>query len=450
MPDEILKLTPSQIQQEIDAFLASDQFAQMSRNYTYYLGANQTIINQTEKDTEPDNKIAVPFGRKIINTITGYAAKPGLITHTPKDKEDDTKIKEEFELSRETLETNKIFVDTNTGGVGFEVHYVDGDLPEFARVDNRQIFVKYSADIKPVIEYAIRFWEVTGIDSNVIKFADVYYPDEIRNYSKTTGDYILIGEPKQHKYGEVPVVDYQINNERQGVFEAVLLLIDNHDVIISEDIANELGRFADAYLTMSKTLDPEDVDKIKDMKIFDGLGTEGDFIQWLVKTINDAFIQNSADRFERLIYEMSQTPNFNDDKFNQKSGIAIAFALVDFENLVSSIESYFTIGLQKRIRLLNAVNEAMFSGTKPVKMDIKWTRNLPFNFSELADIVVKLMPILSRETLLKLFPAGIIDDVEAEIKRKQEEADEAQKRFNDNLGDGTDDPDDDDEGDDDE
>lgn len=430
----IYRLSDAEILSQINSYTASAQYVQIKRNFTYYLGANQTIINQDDKTTEPDNKIPVSFGRKIINTISGYAAKPGLISFKVKDpgtegdSPKDDLILEEFEKSKEALETNKIFIDANTAGVGYEVHFVDGDIPEFARVDPQQMLVHYSNDIRPVIEWAIRFWSVTDLEGKTVRYADVYYPDKIYKYMNTGGNYILQGKPIEHKYGEVPIVDYQVNNERQGVFEHVLTLVDSHDVIISEDIANELGRFADAYLKLSKKLNPEDIDKIKDMKIFDNLGTEGDFVEWLIKSINDDFVQNSANRFERLIYEMSQTPNFNDEKFNQKSGIAIAFALVDFENLVSSIEAYFTKGLHKRIRLLNTVNQEMKSA-KPVEFHIKWTRNLPFNFGELAEIVVKLMPILSRETLLKLFPAEIIDDVEAEIERKKKEQDEAVARM---------------------
>jgi hypothetical protein len=85
--------------------------------------------------------------------------------------------------------------------------------------------------------------------------------------------------------------------------------------------------------------------------------------------------------------------------------------------------------MQKRVRLLNTVNFEMFNSL-PVEYTLKWTRNLPFNFAELAEIVVKLMPILSRETLLKLFPKDIVENVEEEIKRKKVEADEAAARMN--------------------
>lgn len=427
MADEIKRLNGKDVQTLINRHTTTTE----DDNWNYYLGANTTILNSTAKEA-PDHKIPIPVARKIVNTTRGYAAKQGNISFIKKDEAiNDDKMREILDFNNEPLETSMVFRDALINGYSYELHFVVDDIPQFAKVEANQMLIKFNDAIKPQMEYAIRYYTVAAdpVTGDIeIKFAEVYYVDSIDKFSTQGGAYIL-DETIEHSYGQVPVVKYEINEETQGIFQHTKPMIDQQDRILSEDIANELGRFADAYLLMSKAILEADMTKIKELKIFEALGTDGDFVKFLTKEINDDFVKNSANRFERLIYEMCQVPNFNDESFSSaESGIAIAYKLIDFENMVSGIEANFTVGLHKRVDLLNAVN-GKISPAAEVKYTVKWMRNLPFNVKELAEIVSKLVGILSHETLLKMFPADIVEDALEEKDRVDAEKEESFERF---------------------
>ena len=68
-------------------------------------------------------------------------------------------------------------------------------------------------------------------------------------------------------------------------------------------------------------------------------------------------------------------------------------------------------------------------------MDIQpvFTRNKPFNDTEIADTMQKLTGILSEETILALSP--YVDDVASELERKKNEANALYEDNYSNLGD---------------
>lgn len=62
--------------------------------------------------------------------------------------------------------------------------------------------------------------------------------------------YLLGGkEAIANPYGEVPMIEFMENDERQGRIESVWSLINNYNEALSEK-ANDVSYFADAYLKM--------------------------------------------------------------------------------------------------------------------------------------------------------------------------------------------------------
>ena len=52
--------------------------------WKYYIGENETITKRNPTDANtPNAAIPVPYGRKIVNTFSGYAYRPKYITYKP-------------------------------------------------------------------------------------------------------------------------------------------------------------------------------------------------------------------------------------------------------------------------------------------------------------------------------------------------------------------------------
>ena len=428
-------LTITEIEQAIHTFKLN-QLPIFIKQEKYYKGQNPTILNRP--DQNPNNKISVPFVKKAINTITGYMAKVGNIVIS--DEANEEYLTELNKENSADITTNAEFVNAIVNGKSFEIHYIDPETvrPKFLSIPASQIIPFYDTTPEKKIEAFIYIYNsqapIYENSFDVFSYADVYYSDRVERYiSNGIDKYVPNKDEKgnyifETYYNQAPIVEFNINKDKSNVFDHVTNLIDQHDVVVSDNIANELARTALSYLVTTLNIDDVETDengetradRIAKTRFFDNLD-EKDFVKFLEKNIPEGFVNMTADRFERLIYEMLQIPNFNDETFGgAESGVAIQYKLIDFENLCSSIEAYFSKGLKARYNLINNISKRTAT-PKQLDVNIKFNRNLPFDIKNLTEIVERLIPILSTETILKMFPKYIIPDIQKELKAIEEQ-----------------------------
>ena len=124
------------------------------------------------------------------------------------------------------------------------------------------------------------------------------------------------------------------------------------------------------------------------------------------------------------IHKISNSPDFNDDKFMAQSGIAMRYKLVGFENAASAIESNMKKALQRRLELISVILDLTGSTNEELwrEADIIFTRNLPSDLTQTVQIVNQLRGIVSQKTLLSLLP--FVPNVDEELERVKEEKEE--------------------------
>ena len=68
----------------------------------------------------------------------------------------------------------------------------------------------------------------------------------------------------------------------------------------------------------------------------------------------------------------------------------------------------------------------------PIITNLKWERNLPLDLQSLVNEIVTLKSagILSDETLLKMLPDSIVEDVEYELEKVAEQKEKNMEMFN--------------------
>jgi SPP1 family phage portal protein len=418
--------------EELRKYIADDKSraSRLAIQAAYVKGKNPSILADYPKE-EPDNRIPIAIARRAVNMVCGYAFKEGNIVYSG-DGYDDA-LKETFDRNDEGLLDLELAQTALTHGEAYELHWTEGSQDQFAQVPISQCIAIYSEDLKPKITGFIRHWQ--GKDKKF--YAHVYDDTTIARYVSDTGAVYSLEYEEYHGYGRVPVIHFYVAHDYSNLFDHVTELIDFYDRIISEDLANELSKFSQAIMLMVGQLDDtvgEDgltqVDKIKSLKTLMGLSGEKsifDQVGYLTKNINPEFIDSAADRCERLIYEMLQLFNPNDDTFVQASGVAQKYKLLGFEYLVTTIITYFSIGLQDRIALVKGIDSNLSAGNNDINTDVTITinRNLPDDLLQLAQIITQLAAsgLLSDETMLKMFPATIVEDVDEELRRKKEKED---------------------------
>jgi SPP1 family phage portal protein len=440
--------------------------------WEYYKGKNVKILNRKTPDANsPDNRIVVSYGRKLINTYTGYAYRPKYITYKANEKKTDKEIddiendlttksepvekkyvnglQDNYNTNNEHIKTNRAGRNTAIFGFSYEICYIDGEyskealsikaIPKFFTVDPREMIVLYDFSPEPKIVLAIRYYKM---ESDYKYKVEVYYKDHIDTFIRQKKDaYTMKWElvPEQlginNYYNTVPVVAYYLGDEMQSIMENVLTLIDAYDILFSDSM-NEFDRFAFAYLIMKKfgltnPLDKKDPVKansalqfLKRRRVFENLDEKAD-IKFLTKDIPVAFIQHIGEQLKMQIHLQSHIPDFN-QLTGALSGAAIDRLLFDFENLVSSAEADFDLGLIARGKLITDILITTSFVPKDSDMNtmvqINHKRNKPLNTLDFAQTANILMQAgFSRRAIVSTMPEDIIPDVEQELEEEKME-----------------------------
>jgi len=462
-------LTPDDILTYMDEYEKA-QVKEFDKLWSYYKGENTTILSRKASDpNSPDNKVPIPYGRKIITTFTGYAYRPRYITYkaveqkaepvekkaigeetTPVEKVTTPaeiymkELQETFNLNNEHIKTSRAGRNTGIFGVAYELLYIDKALdaemsikaePRFFSVDPREMILLYDYSSEPKIVMAIRFYQITKDHYKV----EVYYLDHIEIYDRkresNNNKWELTATGTEiNFFGEVPVIAYYFGDEMLGVIKPVLPLIDAYDVLISDSM-NEYDKFAAAYLIMKKfgITDPtkkkepgvfsQVLANLKRYRVFENLPEDAD-IKYLTKDIPTEFISWMSGFVRDQIHVQSHVPDFTGEKMSGASGIAIQRLLFDFENVVSSAEADFDVGLTERIRLITLLygKAGRMVGT-PDMVSISHKRNVPLDIKQFADTALTMKSAgFSRYIVADVMPDDIIPDVEEELARQDEDS----------------------------
>lgn len=425
-----------------------NQVPEFDKLWKYYEGKNVKISTRKAPDpNNPDNIIPIPYGRKIVTTFTGYAYRPKYITYKiDEELEEDylSNLLYSFKINNEHIKTNRAGRNTAIFGVAYELMYIDGLLtndekipikaePKFFSVDPREMILLYDYSSEPKKIIAIRFYRITNDYYKV----EVYYPTKVLLYDRkrtVDGKWSLsfVSEAPNY-FGEIPVVPFYFGDEMNGVITPVIPLIDSYDVLISDSM-NEFDRFAHAYLIMKKfgLTDPtkkkdegaisRTLQMLKRSRIFEYLDEKAD-IHFLTKDIPTNFIDYMSKFVQNQIHIQSHVPDFTGDRMAGASGIAIQRLLFDFENVVSSAEADFDIGLMERIRLLTIIYERIgLAIGDPGNVVISHKRNVPLNLMEFAQTAVTMKQAgFSSYLVADIMPDDIVPNVEGELERQREE-----------------------------
>lgn len=404
----------------------------------YYEGKHD-ILDHTSRDGQPNNKIVNPYPKYITDMLVGYfVGQP--ISYTSKEEDgllDD--LQAIFDYSDEQEENLELAKICSIKGKAYELLYRDEDARiRFNEFGPDQMFVIYDMTISPSIKFAIRYYDV-GEGNDKITYAEVYDKEVCTLYKGKDSD-LSLEQITPHTFKDVPVVEYVNNKEEQGDFEQVITLIDAYNKAQSNTL-NDMDQFTDAYLILVNMAgtDSERIDELKRDRVM-LLDDDGD-AKWLIKEINDAWVENYKDRVRRDIHKFSYTPDMQDESFgNNLSGVSIRYKILAMEQIRSNKERKFKKGLQRRIELICNSLSLEKDIDLFTSINIKFANTLPQNIYELSQTIKNLSPYLSSETLLNQLP--FVENAKEELEKKKAEDEEITSSYDftniDNAGGDTD------------
>lgn len=399
----------------------------------YYNGGHD-ILKEPKKDSyKPDNRLIVNLPKYIADTMNGFfIGIPIKVSHENEEIAAYLEFLDQYnDQDDNNAELSKI---CSIYGSGLELLFNDeeGEIG-ITYLTPMEGFIIYDDSILHRPMFGVRYYVD---EDNVLRgsWSDKFYVQHFRR----DGKIIWEDEPTEHYFGDVPLIEYVENEERQSIFEPVISLVDGYNKALSEK-ANDVDYYADAYLSiLGAKLDEDTLRHLRDSRIINLSGEDTDkiIVQFLQKPDADGTQENLIDRLERLIFQISMVANINDENFGTSSGIALKYKLQSMSNLAKTKERKFTSGMNRRYKMIAHNPASKMHEDDWLKIKYTFTRNFPANLLEESQIAGNLSGITSRETQLSVL--SCVDNIKGELEKIEEEEDNGQGGYNNLTGGGKD------------
>lgn len=393
----------------------------------YYLGKHDILMTLKDKDV-PNNMLVHSYPKYITDMLTGYfIGQPVKYSAVDKDSEkDDALLKtldEIFKYNDEQEENLELAKIASIKGVSYEILWLDDDKKiRFKKLPPDEVFLIHDNTLEEKIRFAVRYY-MSFIDGKEVENIELYDKQKISYFDNSKGQLLLTHE-ELHSFQDVPIIMYENNAEELGDFEQVISLIDAYNKAQSNTL-NDMEQFTDAYLVLtnlSGTQD-EDIKELREKRVF--LMEADGGASWLIKDVNDAWVENYKKRLKADIHKFSYTPDMTDENFGSNlSGVSLRYKLLGMEQIRATKERKFKKGLQRRIELICNVLQISSNLNNYTSIGMQFNNTLPQNILEIAQIIQALSPYLPIETLIEQLP--FVENAKEEMEKKKMEDDSSE------------------------
>jgi SPP1 family phage portal protein len=397
----------------------NDRKANKQLMYDYYKGETNALKDYKEVTSRSNLKTRVNFVKKFIKEEVSYTLgnKISYLSKTSNNKITDAI---EYNLAHWSEKHDQNLLKNGLiYGECYELYYTN-KLGEFcSRILtplNGYVLENSDGDI----DLALRVFKKKF---STDEYIDVYFEDVIVHYKGGISESCLIGKDTDY-FGEVPVSVCSISEEleKDTIFQDIQGLQDAYETNLS-DITNEISDFRNAYLVVAGLkIEDDDLPKMKELGAIQ-IPSKNGSVNWLIKNINDSFIQNTLNTLEDKMYQISGHINANEKLSSNTSSLALRTRLISLENVCSLDAKAITDCNKNRLRILFKyldIKESIIYDYKDIKQ--VFTYNIPSDDLVTAQIITQMGDKLSTETGLSQL--SFVDNVADEMAKiaKQQKA----------------------------
>jgi len=424
-----------------------------------YYTLKHGILGRARLSGVPNNKLQHDLPGYIVTVASGYLVGKPVQYAVAGGTETTTfdALKQAMDKSDTSSVDAELAVDASVYGKGVELCYADEQAqPKVAQIDPRTSFVVYDDTVehKPLLGIAI----YPELDASLMRKGDrvdVYTSSMVVHYTRmSTGAPIEKANGRErHFFGAVPMIEYWNNAHETGDFEPVVSLIDAYDVLQSDRI-NDKQQFTDAVMVFKgfgglsqqddgsdttttvntdgpisvTTEEITDAERLRQKKMV-FLPDPGSDMSYVTKTDDQGGNELLRKSLAGDIHKFAYVPDLTDEKFSgTTSGVAMRYKLFGLEMLVSMKERWFKEALRSRLKCL--ISFLVTKGSAALDVDdiqITFTRSLPVNELEIAQMAEAYKDILPDEMILSKIPG--VDDPKATAEMMQKQKAEAVKNM---------------------
>lgn len=391
-----------------------------NKMYDYYKGDTDAIKKYLFVTERSNLKTNANFIKKFIKEEVAYTLGNDITYESRTDNENIVNDIEYYTAHWNELHDTDLMKYLLIFTQVYELYYIDNNADFCSKI------------IKPTEGYAYRdkasgkvlffIHEFKNDFETNSSFIDVYTADYIYHFDNRFNE---IAVPTNNIFKEVPVTVGELTDEKtdDSLYKDIKGLQDAFETNLS-DVANEISDFRNAYLLFKNA----QVDKaeIPDMKKLGVLQLPGEKAgaEWLIKNINDTFIQNTLDRYEDTMYQLACHINHNEKLQSNLSGITLRSRLIVLENKCNlEIKAHKNM-VKNRIRFLFIYLNLKKDKNYDYK-DVKtlYTPNIPSDDLATAQMLSQVPEeTISRDTARGLFSFinNKVAEAEKVMKEKQE------------------------------
>ena len=388
-------------------------------NENLYLSDHKILHNRAKDAWKPDNRLVVNYAKYIVDMFNGYfIGIPATVSHDNQvisDYVNDFRKYNDMEDSESEL--SKL---VDIFGHAFWYVYQDEDANTRVTYNSpMNMLIVHDNSVAERPKFAVRYMidEETGAGTG-----EVVTDTETIYFTLDNAGDVSFGERTNHIYSKLPIIEVIENEERRGIFESVKTLLNALNKAVSEK-ANDVDYFADAYLKIiGMELDDEVSSSIRDNRVFNLWGESGSQldVDFLQKPNADQTQENLIVLLRDAIFNISMVANLSDKDFGNSSGTALAYKLQAIDNLAKSKDRKMQSGFNRLYEVVLSVPTTQVPADAWSELNYKFTRNVPKNTLEEAQIVSQLNGQVSDET--KLSVLSIVQDPKEELERMEEES----------------------------
>lgn len=389
-------------------------------NEDMYMSKHEILKRGAKEPWKPDNRLVINYAKYIVDTFSGYQiGVPVKVTH------DDDNVAEFISDFRKLndMEDSEFELAKLADVFGHAFLYVYQDESGNTRATYNSpinMFIVHDNSIEEKPLFAVRY---AFNDNDPTGFGQVITADEVIEATFQLGGGVRFVERNNHVYGTLPVVELIENEERQGIFDSVKTLINALNKAASEK-ANDVDYFADAYLKIVGVELKEDMaTQIRENRIFNlwKNGSDGPLpdVGFLEKPNSDTTQENLIKLLKDSIFAVSMVANLSEEDFGNASGTALAFKLQAMDNLAKMKDRKMQSTFNRLYEIVFGVPMAAVPSDGWIDIKYQFTRNVPRNILEEAQIVSQLSGQVSNET--KLSVLSIVDNPKQEIEKMDDE-----------------------------
>lgn len=401
--------------------------------YRYYKGDTDAIREYLFITKRSNLKINTNYIKKFIKEEVAYTLGNDITYKSRTDNENIIKDIEYYTAHWNELHDTDLMKYLLIFTKVYELYYID---------DNANFCTKI---IKPTEGYAY----VDNASGKVLFFIHTFKNDfeTNNNIDVYTDEYIYhfdnkfneISNPTKNLFGEVPVSIGELTEEGydDSLYKDLKGIQDAFETNLS-DIGNEISDFRNAYMVFKNAqLNEEDIPKMKELGIIQFPDSPNGDAGWLIKNINDTFIQNTLDRYEDTMYQLACHINHNEKLQSNLSGITLRSRLIVLENKCSlQIKAHKNI-VKNRIRFLFIYLDLKKNKVYDYK-DVKalYTPNIPTDDLATAQMLAQIPEgVISKDTARGRFSFINNTVAEAEKVKKEQQEETPQVDLDKELGD---------------